>query len=355
MRTSIGFCKLIDVLAPAASAMARKMLKALALLLAVGYCSLLVSQLTHPLKIVEIRPVPDRIVSNLLSNFTYKESPDETSIEDSVNKNITLEDIFISVKTSRHYQASRLPVILKTWFQLAKEQTWFFTDVDNPLHQNQTSGHMINTHCPSFHQPKHLCCKTSIEYDHFLDSGKKWFCHFDDDNYVNIPRLVSVLQRYDHRLDWYLGRQSVNRPVYVNYQKKKILYFRFGTGGAGYCISRSLALKMSPIASGGRFMSVCEGIRMPDDVAIGFVIEQLLKVNITEVPEFHSHLEQMKLLPLNKLRDQISFGFFWKKNYKDTVNAVNVPGFSARYDPTRFLSLHCFLFPYFQFCKLIRR
>lgn len=129
MRTSIGFCKLIDVLAPAASAMARKMLKALALLLAVGYCSLLVSQLTHPLKIVEIRPVPDRIVSNLLSNFTYKESPDETSIEDSVNKNITLEDIFISVKTSRHYQASRLPVILKTWFQLAKEQV----GIDNSI------------------------------------------------------------------------------------------------------------------------------------------------------------------------------------------------------------------------------
>lgn len=33
-----------------------------------------------------------------------------------------LEDVFISVKTTKHYHAHRLPVILKTWFQLAKSQ-----------------------------------------------------------------------------------------------------------------------------------------------------------------------------------------------------------------------------------------
>jgi hypothetical protein len=33
-----------------------------------------------------------------------------------------LEDIFISVKTTRHYHSTRLKVILKTWFQLAKHQ-----------------------------------------------------------------------------------------------------------------------------------------------------------------------------------------------------------------------------------------
>lgn len=33
-----------------------------------------------------------------------------------------LEDVFISVKTTKHYHAQRLPIILKTWFQLAKPQ-----------------------------------------------------------------------------------------------------------------------------------------------------------------------------------------------------------------------------------------
>ena len=33
-----------------------------------------------------------------------------------------LSDLFISVKTTRNYHKWRLPVILKTWFQLAKDQ-----------------------------------------------------------------------------------------------------------------------------------------------------------------------------------------------------------------------------------------
>lgn len=34
----------------------------------------------------------------------------------------TLDDVFISVKTTKNYHGKRLPVILKTWFQLAKKQ-----------------------------------------------------------------------------------------------------------------------------------------------------------------------------------------------------------------------------------------
>lgn len=33
-----------------------------------------------------------------------------------------LEDLFLSVKTTKHYHNHRLPIILKTWFQLAKQQ-----------------------------------------------------------------------------------------------------------------------------------------------------------------------------------------------------------------------------------------
>ncbi|GBP76620.1 Fringe glycosyltransferase, partial [Eumeta japonica] len=211
---------------------------------------------------------------------------------------------------------------------------------------------MVNTNCSASHQRKHLCCKMSVEYDHFLDSGKKWFCHFDDDNYVNVPRLVGVLQRYNPQGDWYLGRTSVYEPVKI-YKKStnKAQYvfiddagrvtirpllqlkfsFWFATGGAGFCLSRSMALKMLPIASGGRFISICERIRLPDDVSMGFVIEHLLKKNLTVVNEFHSHLEQMKLLDRETYRDQISFSYAKVKNQ---WNVVDVPGFSTHYDPT---------------------
>ncbi|CAG9830812.1 unnamed protein product [Diabrotica balteata] len=34
----------------------------------------------------------------------------------------TLDDVFISVKTTKTYHNKRLPIILKTWFQLARKQ-----------------------------------------------------------------------------------------------------------------------------------------------------------------------------------------------------------------------------------------
>ena len=40
----------------------------------------------------------------------------------------------------------------------------------------------------------------------------RWFCHFDDDIYVNVPALVAILGKYNPTEErWYLGRWSVNR------------------------------------------------------------------------------------------------------------------------------------------------
>lgn len=38
-----------------------------------------------------------------------------------------LNDVFISVKTTKHYHYSRLPSIIATWFQHAKDQVCLFT------------------------------------------------------------------------------------------------------------------------------------------------------------------------------------------------------------------------------------
>ncbi|RWS16497.1 fringe glycosyltransferase-like protein, partial [Dinothrombium tinctorium] len=108
---------------------------------------------------------------------------------------ISLEDIFISVKTTKNFHDTRVAIILKTWFALAKEETYFFTDSDDPVYSRKTNGHMINTNCSSSHN--------------------RWFCHFDDDNYVNVPRLVKVLQQYDCSQDWYLGKPSIRAPLEI--------------------------------------------------------------------------------------------------------------------------------------------
>lgn len=40
-------------------------------------------------------------------------------------KHLTLNDIFISVKTTNSYLESRVRIIVDTWFQLAKQQVTF--------------------------------------------------------------------------------------------------------------------------------------------------------------------------------------------------------------------------------------
>ncbi|XP_037044532.1 fringe glycosyltransferase-like [Bradysia coprophila] len=265
---------------------------------------------------------------------------------------IELNDIFISVKTTKSNHNNRLDLILNTWHQLAKEQTWFFTDDDDKVYQDKTGGHLINTNCSNGHFRRALCCKMSVELDMFLESSKKWFCHFDDDNYVNVPRLVSLLNEYSPTMEWYLGKPSVASPleIHLEYKKRKVseprVKFWFATGGAGFCISRSLALRMMPIAGGGKFISIGDRIRFPDDVTMGFVIEHLLSVPLTVVDQFHSHLEPMEYIGSDTFQNQVSFSY--GKNQNDW-NVINIDGFDKLSDPTRYRSLHCHLFP--QQCK----
>lgn len=261
-----------------------------------------------------------------------------------VYNKLTLDDVYISVKTTRKYHHTRLPVILNTWFQLAKDQTWFFTDTDDPKLFKSTGGHMVNTRCPPTHARPDLCCKMSVEFDSYLETNKKWFCHFDDDNYVNVPRLVEVLSDFDPKRNWYLGKNSVKKPVRMT---EKVSFW-FATGGAGFCLSKALALKMMPVAGGGKFMTIADEIGYPDDVSMGYIIEHLMDTKLVVIPEFRSHLETMKHIRPEEFKKQISFGYFGLNS--PDVNVIQIDGFSVTADPTRFYSLHCLLFPNAAIC-----
>lgn len=43
----------------------------------------------------------------------------------------------------------------------------------------------------------------------------RWFCHFDDDNYVNVPTLVKTLQNFNPHEDVYLGKPSLLKAMEV--------------------------------------------------------------------------------------------------------------------------------------------
>ena len=53
------------------------------------------------------------------------------------------EDLFISLKTSKQFHESRLAVVIKTWFQLARDQIWFFSDAED-AHVNEKTSKFLD-------------------------------------------------------------------------------------------------------------------------------------------------------------------------------------------------------------------
>ena len=132
---------------------------------------------------------------------------------------------------------------------------------------------------------------------------------------------------------------------YMLFQKK--IKFWFGTGGAGFCLSRPLTDKLLRHASGRKFISVSEKLRLPDDVTMGYIISILADVELTRLDEFHSHLEPLHLV--TDLANQISFSYSEPTSpgyHYSNSNLVEagLTQFSLAEDPTRFKSIHCRLF-----------
>ncbi|NWS36527.1 MFNG acetylglucosaminyltransferase, partial [Polioptila caerulea] len=265
---------------------------------------------------------------------------------------LTLGDIFIAVKTTKRFHQSRMELLLDTWISQASEQTYIFTDEEDGALERRMGGRVISTHCSAEHSHPALSCKMAAELDAFLASGLSWFCHLDDDNYLNPRALLKLLSSYAETWDVYLGKPSLNRPIRAsetlpNNQTKSVRFW-FATGGAGFCISRKLARKMVPWASGRNFLSTSALIRLPDDCTVGYIIECKVGGQLIPSALFHSHLENLQLIPTSQLMQQVtlSYGVFENK-----LNVIELSGpFSPQEDPSRFRSLHCHLYPNTSWC-----
>ncbi|XP_072889638.1 beta-1,3-N-acetylglucosaminyltransferase lunatic fringe-like [Hemitrygon akajei] len=267
-------------------------------------------------------------------------------------RKVELKDIFIAIKTTHKFHKSRLEVLLQTWISRAWKQTYIFTDGDDEELKIRTGHRVINTNCSSAHSHQALSCKMAAEFDVFVASRLRWFCHVDDDNYVNVRALLELLSSFPPTQDVYVGKPSLDRPIEASEKlpnnKTKSVRFWFATGGAGFCISRGLALKMMPWASNGHFMNTAERIRLPDDCTIGYIIEAILGVSLIRSPLFHSHLENLQLVSRAQVQSQVtlSYGTFENKR-----NIIEMKGsFSVDEDPSRFKSIHCLLYPETPWC-----
>ena len=81
-----------------------------------------------------------------------------------------------------------------------------------------------------------------------------------------------------------------------------------------------------------------------------FFLEVLLEKNLTVVPHFNSHLENMRSIDVNRLHEEVtlSAGSYDSRDR----NLVNVDSFFPDIDdPRRFRSIHCHLYPMAAVCR----
>eukprot|EP00118_Oscarella_pearsei_P014197 m.120075 g.120075 ORF g.120075 m.120075 type:complete len:396 (+) comp37721_c0_seq17:10-1197(+) len=284
-----------------------------------------------------------------------------------------LDSVYISVKTGSVNHQSRLPVLLETWFNDAPKQTYFVTDSDDEDLQKQTGDHLIVSECGFTHSRDSLCCKAEQEFESFYinKQGKRyrpptlhlrlrdqlfprWFCHVDDDNYVNVPELINLLEKYNSSADYYLGKSSLARTIEISWTGKNFPEdavqkpFWFATGGAGYCVSRALADKMEPHVRKGKFRELCRIVRLPDDVTLGFLSECMLMTTLTQLTVLHSHLEMQGRVPKSEVKSQVTYSYGTLGRWNSLI-PIDGP-FSKEDDPTRFKSFYCLMHPKVTWC-----
>eukprot|EP00566_Odontella_aurita_P017958 CAMPEP_0113573838 /NCGR_PEP_ID=MMETSP0015_2-20120614/26832_1 /TAXON_ID=2838 /ORGANISM="Odontella" /LENGTH=333 /DNA_ID=CAMNT_0000476945 /DNA_START=422 /DNA_END=1423 /DNA_ORIENTATION=- /assembly_acc=CAM_ASM_000160 len=207
---------------------------------------------------------------------------------------------------------------------------------------------------PTLCEQHQLTCMTSSMFTYYLQHHANdttpmasYFCNFDDDQYVNVPNLIKVLDSYSNDQRWYGKNLYIGNPPAQNKVKWKGLYsggvrIKFHTGGAGYCLSRDL------VEQGAQyFLSLSN---FPDDVAVGYVVQHKLGIEYPIVDiRFHSHLsakyDPVKELPLEELSKQVSFGYNTKLPDERALETFpNIPLlFPYEEDPLHFRSLRCFL------------
>ncbi|CAI8040782.1 Beta-1,3-N-acetylglucosaminyltransferase lunatic fringe [Geodia barretti] len=219
--------------------------------------------------------------------------------------------------------------------------------------------------CSVGHCRECLCCKSGVEYEQFYRerdrrSHFKWFCHVDDDVYVNIHQLVILLHKYDPLTEKvYLGRWSLARTSKLQMRRNipnlKSNEFAFGTG-ALYCISSCLMTELEPYFRGSqRFVSMCKLLQYTDDMTVGATIESILGYNFTDVDLIFSELHAISHIPASKLPSliSISYGKNTLPGGGEIKRHVSIPQpqFTLDEDPTRFLSFHCLLYSSTSWCR----
>ena len=261
--------------------------------------------------------------------------------------------IMYVIRTNANFYQKRLIYHLQTWIALISPDVFFVSDLILP---NISIDHIILTkqNCGSdAHSMSLLCCKTAHDFLLFQRylNNYDWFCHFDDDQYVNINKLKEYLSTFDSSQPYYIGRNSWLKSLQRT--KEPFPYpFWFATLGAGVCLSKRTIDLLKPYTqTTSQFVDGCIRENYHDDIYLGFLLHGYLNISLTKTHRFHSHLEETfynnKEKFLQTFTNEITFGFRFPDRYP-----IYLPQLYPKHlDPYRIRTLHCLLYPEMKECQ----
>ncbi|OWA52518.1 putative Beta-1,3-N-acetylglucosaminyltransferase lunatic fringe [Hypsibius exemplaris] len=253
--------------------------------------------------------------------------------------------LFLTIKSTARNHKSRLTILLETWIPVALSLrtrqlepviplVGIVTDRPYENGNHPSRVHIRNTSfCGSLHNAFDLTCKLQEElrlYFTLQNHAAAWFCHFDDDTYVNVLNLIRKLGDLGDplRTPYYVGKSP--RHLLYGYNTTDHLFenadgrintIHFASGQA-FCLSHRLmhllegiirndshALNMVTFA---KRLSTQTG----DDVILSHYVSGLLGVPLTYVKEMYSTLDALNELDQVDLDNAITLSHHPKNTFK---------------------------------------
>ena len=280
---------------------------------------------------------------------------------------INASDIYISVLTMPRNHPTRFATHLFTWMQTVNpSQVRIITEVSEDEMINgakQMGYHVVPSGCHDTgdHDTLVMCCKSGRQFEEYYHARRagekyKWYCHADDDIYVNIVGLTKMLQSYNPKEKVYLGqwywlekyffhtpRVIHLAPGLLSFPERKRNNFRYSSGNT-YCISDPLMMELEKYLSGKNYVQSCKkALVSMDDVLVGVVIDGILGYDLIEPQNLRTELDDYLEFSANDLKQASTVA----------LGHVIVPMAKfANNDKTRLLSYHCFIYPEVSWCAM---
>lgn len=277
--------------------------------------------------------------------------------------------ILYTVGTTVRNHRRRLDVLLRTWLTtVAAGDVHLVTDGYDREYQNKASIGGARYVVVDCHH--NLCCKMGEEIRLMYrkeSSPYNWWCHVNDDMYINHRELVKLLSRFDPDVDAvYLGRSQYEWDNPGNLTAEQLVYPDTERGRRYHhaleplvCLSRPMLDRVRPWLGGGeRMRDTCGKFADARAAVVGATVELVAGGRLCRTELYSTHYQILsEAASPDQLAKQIAYSHGCGRSCDGVVNltprnTVNVPDpkFFVDEDPTRFLSVHCFLYPNATLC-----